>query len=65
MAARGARAMTGDSTTILGIEFPSTDPVFLDVVIAIHIPPGIACVIFGAVVSNDVAAPNDDRRRRL
>jgi uncharacterized membrane protein len=41
--------MTGDSTTVLGIEIPSTDPVFLAVVIAIHIPLGIACVIFGAV----------------
>ena len=36
------------STVILGIEIPSTDPVFLGV-IAIHIPLGLACVIAGAI----------------
>ena len=36
------------STVILGIEIPSTNPVFLGV-IAIHIPLGLACVIAGAV----------------
>ena len=36
------------STVILGIEIPSTDPVFLGI-IAIHIPLGLACVIVGAV----------------
>lgn len=41
--------MTADSTTILGIEIPSTDPVFLAVIVGIHIPLGIACVMFGAV----------------
>jgi uncharacterized membrane protein len=30
--------MTGDSTVILGIEIPSTDPIFLAVVVGIHIP---------------------------
>jgi hypothetical protein len=39
--------MGGDSTTIGGIVIPSTDPVFLAVVIGIHIPLGIACVITG------------------
>ena len=40
--------MTADLTVILGIEIPSTDPVFLAVVVAIHIPLGVACVAFGA-----------------
>jgi uncharacterized membrane protein len=41
--------MTDESTVILGIEIPSTDPVFLAVVVGIHIPLGIACVVVGAV----------------
>lgn len=41
--------MTGNSTTILGIEIPSTDPVFLGVVVGLHIPLGIACVVSGAI----------------
>jgi hypothetical protein len=41
--------MTGDSTMILGIEIPSTDPVFLAVIVCIHIPLGLACVVFGAI----------------
>jgi hypothetical protein len=41
--------MTGDSTIVSGIEIPSSDPVFLAVVIGIHIPLGLACVVFGAV----------------
>lgn len=41
--------MTDDSTVILGIEIPSTDPVFLAVVVGIHIPLGMVCVAFGAV----------------
>jgi hypothetical protein len=41
--------MTGESTVILGIEIPSTDPVFLAVVVGIHIPLGMACVVVGAV----------------
>jgi hypothetical protein len=41
--------MTGDSTIILGIEIPSTDPVFIGVIVGIHIPLGLACVVAGAV----------------
>ncbi|MGY8665733.1 hypothetical protein Q3C01_25700 [Bradyrhizobium sp. UFLA05-109] len=37
-----------DATTIGGIVIPSTDPVFLAVVIGVHIPLGIACVVIGA-----------------
>lgn len=40
--------MTDGSTTPLGIEIPSTDPIFLAVVLGIHIPLGIACVVGGA-----------------
>ena len=36
------------STVILGVEIPSTNPIFLGI-IAIHIPLGLACVIAGAV----------------
>jgi hypothetical protein len=28
---------------------PSTDPIFLGVVVGFHIPLGLACVVFGAV----------------
>jgi hypothetical protein len=36
--------MTGGETTIVvGIEIPSTDPVFLAVVLGVHIPLGLAC----------------------
>jgi len=41
--------MTGDSTVILGIEIPSTDPVFTGVIVGLHIPLGIACVAAGVV----------------
>jgi uncharacterized membrane protein len=41
--------MTGDSIIILEIEIPSTDPVFVAVVVGIHIPRGLACVVAGAV----------------
>jgi hypothetical protein len=37
--------MTNDSVTIGGIIIPSADPVFLTVVIGVHIPLGIACVV--------------------
>jgi hypothetical protein len=37
------------STAILGIEIPSTDPLFVAIVAAVHIPLGIACVTAGAV----------------
>lgn len=40
--------MTDGSTTLAGIEIPSTDPFFLAVV-GIHIPLGLACVIVGAL----------------
>src|SRR6185312_6526627 len=40
--------MEGDSTTIGGIVVPSTNPAFLAVVVGVHIPLGIACVIAGA-----------------
>ena len=41
--------MTGGSTIILGIEIPSSDPLFLSVVVGIHIPLGLACIFFGAI----------------
>ena len=41
--------MTGESTVFLGIEIPSTDPVFLAVVLGIHVPLGLACVVVGAI----------------
>jgi hypothetical protein len=42
--------MTGGETTIVaGIEIPSTDPVFLAVVLGVHVPLGIACVAIGAI----------------
>jgi hypothetical protein len=40
--------MTEPSTTIAGIVIPSTDPIFLTVVIGLHIPMGILCVVAGA-----------------
>jgi uncharacterized membrane protein len=41
--------MDGETTTIGGIVIPSTDPAFLAVVIGVHIPLGIACVVTGAI----------------
>jgi hypothetical protein len=41
--------MTDSSTTVAGIEIPSTDPLFLALALGIHIPLGIACVALGAV----------------
>jgi uncharacterized membrane protein len=41
--------MTGDSTAILGIEIPSTDPVFIGAIVGLHIPLGLACVVAGAM----------------
>lgn len=42
--------MTGAETTVVaGIEIPSTDPVFLAVILGVHIPLGIACVAIGAI----------------
>jgi uncharacterized membrane protein len=40
--------MDGETTTIGGILIPSTDPAFLTVVVGVHIPLGIACVVAGA-----------------
>lgn len=41
--------MAGDSTTVAGIEIPSNDPVFLTVVVGVHIPLGVACVVAGLI----------------
>jgi uncharacterized membrane protein len=41
--------MADDSTLILGIEIPSTDPAFVGVIVGLHIPLGLACAIAGAV----------------
>jgi hypothetical protein len=41
--------MTGNSTIVAGIEIPSTDPLFLAVVLVVHIPLGLACVVLGAI----------------
>lgn len=40
--------MTSDATVIGGIVIPSTDPAFLAVVVGLHIPLGITCVLAGA-----------------
>ena len=40
--------MSDDATTIGGIVIPSTDPDFIAVVVGMHIPLGIACVVTGA-----------------
>jgi hypothetical protein len=48
----GANVMTGGETTIVtGIEIPSTDPVFLAVVLGMHVPLRLACVAIGAIAS--------------
>jgi uncharacterized membrane protein len=41
--------MADNSTIVGGIEIPSTDPLFLAIVIAVHIPLGLACVVTGAI----------------
>jgi len=42
--------MSGAETTIVaGIEIPSTDPIFLAVVLGVHIPLGLTCVVLGAI----------------
>jgi hypothetical protein len=52
--------MTGGETTIVaGIEIPSTDPVFLAVILGVHIPLGLASVALGAI-----AMLNEKRRGR-
>jgi uncharacterized membrane protein len=42
-------SMSEDTTILGGIVIPSTDPVFLAVIVGAHIPLGIACVLAGAV----------------
>jgi hypothetical protein len=37
------------STSVLGIDIPSTDPVFVGIIVGIHIPLGLACVTAGAI----------------
>jgi uncharacterized membrane protein len=39
----------GEATIVAGIEIPSTDPVFLAVVLGVHIPVGVVCVAIGAI----------------
>jgi hypothetical protein len=34
---------------VAGIEIPSNDPVFLAVVLGIHIPLGLTCVVIGLI----------------
>jgi hypothetical protein len=46
-------------TRILGIEIPSADPAFLAVVVGIHIPLGLACVVAGIVA---MLSPKGGRR---
>lgn len=41
--------MVDASTTVLGIEIPSTDPVFIAIIVGIHIPLGLACIAAGAI----------------
>jgi uncharacterized membrane protein len=41
--------MIDNVTHLAGIEIPSTDPLFLVVVVAVHIPLGLACVAVGAL----------------
>jgi uncharacterized membrane protein len=42
--------MTDEATTIVaGIQIPSADPIFLTVVLGVHIPLGLACVALGAI----------------
>jgi len=40
--------MPAETTVVLGIEVPSTDPVFLAIV-AMHIAVGLICVVVGAI----------------
>ena len=48
MRKQSRKASGGRSITIGGIVIPSTDPVFLAVVIGVHIPLAIARVVTGA-----------------
>jgi uncharacterized membrane protein len=40
--------MKSDITSVAGIEIPSTDPLFLAMVLGVHIPLGLVCGIVGA-----------------
>ena len=40
--------MTSNITSVAAIEIPSTDPLFLAVVLGVHIPLGLMCVVVGA-----------------
>jgi hypothetical protein len=41
--------MTDLPMNVAGIEIPSNDPVFLAVVLGIHIPLGLTCVVIGLI----------------
>ena len=41
--------MPAETTVVLGIEVPSTDPLFLAIV-AMHIAVGLICVVVGAML---------------
>ena len=40
--------MAGESTIIAGIAIPSADPIFVGMVVIVHIPLGLACLVAGA-----------------
>src|SRR5262245_41821888 len=40
-------SMISNLTSVAGIEIPSTDPLFLAVVVGVHIPLGLVCVVVG------------------
>jgi len=42
------QALQEPSTNFAGIVIPSTDPIFLAVVIGLHVPAGLLCVVTGA-----------------
>lgn len=48
--------MANETTTIAGIEIPSTDPLFLAIV-TVHILLGMACVVSGALAMVSVKGP--------
>jgi len=48
--------MTDVTTTVAGIQIPSSDPVFLSVV-ALHVPLGLICVVSGALAMLSVKGP--------
>jgi hypothetical protein len=48
--------MADPTTTLAGIQIPSSDPVFLSVV-ALHVPLGLTCVVSGALAMLSVKGP--------